>query len=216
MSTDPDQIRREIEQTRSSLSDDVDALAYKASPRRMVNDRKRRVGDAVRNVRDTVMGTAHDVAQRGGNAASTVGDKASSVASTVSDGASSATSSVADAVQEAPAAIRRRTEGNPLAAGLVAFGLGWLVSSLLPASEKEQRAAGAVKQKVTEHADTLKSEAGDVVQEARANLAGPARDAVDSVRSTAQDATATLKEEGRSAADDVKVRATEARDEVRG
>lgn len=32
MSTDPDQIRREIEATRSSLSSDVDALAYKVSP----------------------------------------------------------------------------------------------------------------------------------------------------------------------------------------
>ncbi|GIF53784.1 uncharacterized protein DUF3618 [Asanoa ferruginea] len=193
MSTDPDQIRREIEQTRSSLSEDVDALAYKASPRRMVNDRKRRAGDALRNVRHSVMGTASDVADRGGSAASTV----------------------TDAVHDAPAAIRRKAQGNPLAAGIVAFGLGWLVSSMLPASEREQRAAGALKDKVADHADTLKAEAKDLVDEAKTNLEGPAHDAVDSVRSTAQDATATVKDEGRSAASDVRVRAEEARDEVR-
>jgi gas vesicle protein len=215
MSTDPDQIRREIEQTRSSLSGDVDALAYKASPRRMVNDRTRRVGDAFRNVRDSVMGSATDVADRGGSATSAVGDKVSSVASTVSEHTSSAASTVADTMRDAPAALRRKTQGNPLAAGVVVFGLGWLVSSLLPASEREQRAAGAVKHKVADHADTLKAEAKDLVDEAKANLEGPAHEAVDSVRSTAQDAAATVKDEGRSAASDVKVRTDEARDEIR-
>jgi hypothetical protein len=215
MSTDPDQIRREIEYTRSSLSGDVDALASKASPRRMVNDRKRRVGETFRNVRDTVMGTPHDATERSEHAASTIGDKTSSVAATVSDNASSAASSAASAVQETPAAIRRQTEGNPLAAGLVAFGLGWLASSLLPASEKERRAAGAVKEMVAEHADTLKAEAKDLAQEAKDNLGGPAHEAVDSVRSSVRNASATVKDEGRSAADDVKVRAGEARDEIR-
>ncbi len=37
------------------------------------------------------------------------------------------------------AARRRRAGGNPLAAGVIAFGAGWLVSSLLP---RHRRAAG--------------------------------------------------------------------------
>ena len=61
MSTDPDQIRREIEATRNSLSSDVDALAYKVSPGRIVDDRKQRARNALQNVRDKVMGTASDL-----------------------------------------------------------------------------------------------------------------------------------------------------------
>ncbi|MFC4093158.1 MULTISPECIES: DUF3618 domain-containing protein [Micromonospora] len=39
MCNDPEQIRQEIETTRMELSTDVDALTYKASPRRMATDR---------------------------------------------------------------------------------------------------------------------------------------------------------------------------------
>jgi gas vesicle protein len=80
MSTDPDQIRREIEATRSSLSTDVDALAYKVSPSRIVDDRKQRARNALQNVRDKVMGSASDLGHGTGHAAHSVGDHASSAA----------------------------------------------------------------------------------------------------------------------------------------
>jgi hypothetical protein len=47
----------------------------------------------------------------------------------------SAASSVADAASSAPDMARRQTRGNPLAAGLIALGVGWLASSLLPLTE---------------------------------------------------------------------------------
>ena len=81
-----------------------------------------------------VQQAASGAAGTASSAASSVSDAASSAASTVSDAASSA----AAAVQDAPQVARRQAQGNPLAAGLIAFGAGWLVSSLAPASRAEQ------------------------------------------------------------------------------
>ena len=117
---------------------------------------------------DRVSGTAS-------SAASSVQDAASSAAGTVQDAASTA----ADAVQEAPQAIRRQTRGNPLAAGLIAFGAGWLVSSLLPASRREQELADQAKQVAQEKVQpVLQQVAGEVGD----NLREPAQQAAESVK----------------------------------
>ncbi|MGC4821932.1 DUF3618 domain-containing protein [Micromonospora sp. DT63] len=203
MSTDPDQIRREIEATRNSLSSDVDALAYKVSPSRIVDDRKQRARSALQNVRDKVMGTASDLGHGTGHAAHSVGDRASSAASSVSDAAHSA-----------PRVIRQKSQGNPLAAGLIAFGVGWLASSLIPASRREQQAAAQVKDKVSEHSGAVKEKLGEVASELKDELREPAQHAAESVRSTAQDAVHAVKDDGRSAAQDVKDQAQQARQQV--
>ncbi|MEU4775596.1 DUF3618 domain-containing protein [Micromonospora sp. NPDC023644] len=226
MSTDPDQIRREIEATRSNLSSDVDALAYKVSPARIVDDRKQRARNALQNVRDKVMGTASDLGHStkhgahvaGGHAssaASTVSDKAHSAASTVSDKAHSAASTVGDAAQRAPQVIRQKSEGNPLAAGLIAFGVGWLASSLIPATRREQQVASQVKEKAGEHAGVVKEKLGEVANELKEELREPAQHATQSVRSTAQDAVHAVKDDTRSAAYDVKDQAQQSREQVR-
>ncbi|MGC4874665.1 DUF3618 domain-containing protein [Micromonospora sp. DT43] len=214
MSTDPDQIRREIEATRNSLSSDVDALAYKVSPSRIVDDRKQRARSALQNVRDKVMGTASDLGHGTGHAAHSVGDRASSAASSVSDAAHSAASSVGDAAHSAPRVIRQKSQGNPLAAGLIAFGVGWLASSLIPASRREQQAAAQVKDKVGEHSGVVKEKLGEVASELKDELRGPAQHAAESVKSTAQDAVHAVKDDGRSAAQDVKDQAQQARQQV--
>ncbi|MEV4122685.1 DUF3618 domain-containing protein [Micromonospora sp. NPDC049645] len=200
MSTDPDQIRREIEATRNSLSSDVDALAYKVSPSRIVDDRKQRARSALQNVRDKVMGTASDLGHGTGHAAHSVGDRASSAASSVSDAAHSAAATVNDAAHSAPRVIRQKSQGNPLAAGLIAFGVGWLASSLIPASRREQQAATQVKAKVSEHSGAVKEKLGEVASELRE----PVQQAAESVRSTAQDAVHAVKDDTKSAANDVK------------
>ncbi|WP_433535287.1 DUF3618 domain-containing protein [Micromonospora sp. CA-249363] len=214
MSTDPDQIRREIEATRNSLSSDVDALAYKVSPSRIVDDRKQRARSALQNVRDKVMGTASDLGHGTGHAAHSVGDRASSAASSVSDAAHSAASSVSDAAHSAPRVIRQKSQGNPLAAGLIAFGVGWLASSLIPASRREQQAAAQVKEKVGEHSAVVKEKLGEVASELKDELREPAQHAADSVKATAQDAVHAVKDDGRSAAQDVKDQAQQARQQV--
>ncbi|MEV6706020.1 DUF3618 domain-containing protein [Micromonospora wenchangensis] len=204
MSTDPDQIRREIEATRNSLSSDVDALAYKVSPGRIVDDRKQRARNALQNVRDRVMGTASDLGHGTSHAAHSVGDRAAAAASTVGD-----------AAQRTPQVIRQKSEGNPIAAGLIAFGVGMLVSSLIPASRREQELAAQVREKAGEHGGAVKEKLGAVAGELTEELREPARQATESLRGTAQEAVHAVRDDTRSAAQDVKDSAQQSREQVR-
>jgi hypothetical protein len=218
--SDPEQIRREIERTQAALSQDVDALTDKVTPGKIVERRVDRARDAATRLKEKVMGsdpdgsggygaggvrsaasqTADRVSGTASSAASSVQGAAASAAGTVQDAASTA----ADAVQQAPQAIRRQTRGNPLAAGLIAFGAGWLVSSMLPASRREQELADQAKQvaqeKVQPVLQQVASEVGD-------NLREPAQQAAESVKATAQDAKDTVADESRSAAQDASGRA---------
>jgi gas vesicle protein len=125
-----------------------------------------------------------------------------------------AAQNVAGAVQQAPQTITRQAQGNPLAAGVIAFGVGWLVSSLLPASQREQQLAQQAEQAVREHKDTLLEPAKQAAQEVGENLKPAAQQAVQEVKSTAQDAAQTVKEEGQSAAQDVQGQAQQSRESV--
>ena len=211
-SSDPEQIRREIERTQAALSQDVDALTEKVTPGKIVERRVDRARDAATRLKETVMGSTQEYGHHaaGGvqSAASSVQGAAASAAGTVQDAASTA----AGAVQQAPQAIRRQTRGNPLAAGLIAFGAGWLVSSLLPATRREQELADQAKQvaqeKVQPVVQQVASEVGDTRRE-------PAQQAVQSVKATAQDAKDTVADESRSAAQDVQGRAQDAAGTVR-
>jgi gas vesicle protein len=241
--SDPDQIRREIERTQANLSFDVDALAEKVTPSKIVERRVSRARNTAARWKDKVMGSnpisgsggftgaqradgggvreglqgaADTVSDRASTAATTVSDRASSAATTVSDRASSAATTVSDAVQEAPHAARRQTQGNPLAAGLIAFGAGWLVSSLLPATRREQQLAGQAKDVAQETAQAVAPSVRQVAEEVKENLREPAQQAVESVKSTATDAGQTVADESKAAAGHVQDRAQDAASTVRG
>jgi hypothetical protein len=226
MSTDPDQIRSEIDQTQRDLSADVDALTEKLSPPRIVERRVQRTREAMTNVKDKIMGSTSDAYQTAGSVTSGAGDsvsaRASSARDTAADAASSArgtaadaASSAADTVRSTPDAIRRRTTGNPLAAGLVAFGAGWLLSSLLPASQPEQQVATQVKDFATEQGRPVAQQLSQAGQEAAQELKESAQQRAESVKQTAADATSTVKGEAQSAAADVKDQAQESTGRVR-
>jgi hypothetical protein len=227
-SDDPDQIRREIERTQAHLSTDVDALTEKVTPSRIVARRVDRAKAAGRRLTDRVMGSddtrsgyhydpANPYGVHSGPPRHALSDTASSAASSVSDAASSAAGAVSDtassaaaAVQEAPQALRRQTRGNPLAAGLIAFGAGWLVSSLLPASRQEQQLAQQATEKAAEVGRPLADKARDAAMEVKDNLQEPAQEAVASVKDTATDAGRTVVDEGKSAAQDAQANTREA------
>src|SRR5215218_5037338 len=163
-SSDPDVIRRQIEDTRRELSYDVDALNEKVNPARVMDRRVTAAKGRMTNLKEKVMGTAHDTRSQAhgmaSNAAGSVQGTASNVAGSVQGAASSAAGSVqsaastaVDTVQQAPDTIVRQTQGNPLAAGMIAFGVGWLVSSLLPATQREQELAQQAESAVREHKD---------------------------------------------------------------
>jgi hypothetical protein len=205
-SSDPEQIREEIELTRASLSQDVNALADSVKPGNVAKRQADRLRTRAGSLKDRVMGATPDVGSSASGARDTAQDKASAVA----DKASTMTSQASSAAQQAPDVIRARTEGNPLAAGVIAFGVGWLVSSLLPATRVEEQAT----QKVKENAAPLTEAVTDSAKQAVQNLKEPAREAAESVKQSATDAAGTVKEESRSAASDVRDQAQDARDTV--
>lgn len=177
----PEEIRLEIERTRAELASDVDTLHQKVSPSAIAQRRAEAVKGRLSTVKDKVMGSTHSV----------------------TDSASSAGSGMADSARHAPQAVRAQAQGNPLAAGVIAFGAGWLVSSLLPSSEKEKQATMQAKDKVSEHSDTLTAPLKDAAMSAKENLQPHAKHAAESVKSTATDAAANVKGEAQSAKDSV-------------
>ncbi len=179
-----EQLTRDIEARRAELSRDLDALTDKVSPAQMVERRKAATRTRFRSMRNRVMGSAHDTRQ------------------SVSSAGSSATGSVTGGAQSAVDTIEQKTEGNPLAAGLIAFGAGWLVSSVLPASEREAQAAQQLVERAKESA--VLEEAKAVGQEMGQSLKESATEAAEQVKSTAQDSAETVKQEGQSSAETVK------------
>jgi ElaB/YqjD/DUF883 family membrane-anchored ribosome-binding protein len=211
-SNDPDEIRADIERTRATLSNDVDDLAESVKPKSVAQRQVDKVKDAAGSLKDRVMGSDDD-----DYSSSTVGDKASAAKDAVADRAYAARDTVsekasdaADAVREAPTTLKRKTQGNPLAAGVIAFGLGMLVSSLIPSSEKERRAVSQLQ----DNLEPVKQKATEVAQDVGENLRPAAQEAAQSVKSTAQEGVENVKQEGQSAAQDVKGQARDSKDTV--
>jgi hypothetical protein len=213
-SSDPDVIRRQIEDTRRELSYDVDALNEKVNPTRVMDRRVSAAKGRVGRMKDRVMGSAQDTRYSAQGMASSAQGRASDMASNAAGSVQDVASSAASAVQQAPETVIRQAQGNPLAAGLIAFGVGWLVSSLLPVSEKETQLAQQAESTVREHKDTLLEPAKQAAQEMGEQLKPAAQQAVEEVKSTAQDAAATVKDEGQSAAQDVKGQAQQSKETV--
>jgi len=211
MAEEPDRLRQDIENTRASLTRDVDLLAEKTSPKKVAQRRWTAV-------KEKVMGSSDQARHAAGDTTSTVQDKASSAMGTVQDKASSAMGTVqdkasqlgdkagstvqdaADTVKGAPRAVTRQTQGNPLAAGIIAFGVGMLAATLIPVTDAERRAGQQIRENSSELTDRVK----DVAQEMKDDVAGTVQEAAGQVKQTAQDAAQTTKEQARSSAQDAK------------
>lgn len=196
MSENPDAIRADIEETRRRLGSNVDAVADKVTPSHIVQRQTDKVKDAVSGVKDKVMGAADSMT-----------DKVQAGTGSATDGVSRAGSAVGDAPQK----LTAKAQGNPIAAGLIAFGAGLLAASLIPASEKERIAADNIKTA----AEPLTTQVADTAKEMAQGLKEPAQEAVENVKATATEAAQNVKQEGQGAADDVKGRAAGAQDNVR-
>lgn len=190
---DPDAIRADIERTREELSRDVNALGESVSPGHIAHRQADKVKGRAAAMRDRVMGTASDA-----------GDRASGMAHGVGDAAS-----------QAGHTMERKTQGNPLAAGLIALGAGWLVGSLLPASQKERELSQAIKDKAEPVIEEAQSVAKDVASESAEHLKAPAQEAAQAVKETAKSAAEDVKQEGQQAASDVRGSASQSADTVR-
>jgi len=218
MGQDPESLRQDIERTRLDVGRDVDALGEKLSPQAVIQRRARRTRTAVTNLRYRVMGTARhsadSVQERTSGTFSEVSDAASGATSRVSDTVSSAASTVEDVARRAPDTVRQRTEGNPLAAGLVAFGAGWLASSFVPPTSAEQQAAGRIRETAQEYAAPVKDQARQVAREVADELREPAKEAAEAVRSKATEGAQSVADHGKQAGSDVAGEARQAGSQV--
>lgn len=195
MSENPDDIRADIEATRARLGSNVDAVADKVTPSHIVQRQSDKVKDAVFGVKEKVMGAADHAA---GNVHSATGSGGAHLGNAGS------------AIGDAPTQVKTKTQGNPLAAGLIAFGAGLLVSSLIPASQKEREAADALKNA----AEPLTAELTEAAKNVAEGLREPAQAVMENVKATAGDAAERVKAEGQGAVAEVKDTAADAKDHV--
>jgi gas vesicle protein len=187
----PEEIRAELRQTRGEMDQTLDQLEYKVSPSRIRERQQRRWNDRWQRTREAVMGRVQSD----------------------SDGPSTSdrVQQAGDSVREAPDQALEQTRGNPLAAGLIAFGAGALLGSLLPPSEPEQEAAQTLRDRYEEDA---RQQAQRVAQEAKQELQPAAQQAAEDVKQTAQDAAQTTKQDAQQSAEQVRQEGERSRDRV--
>jgi hypothetical protein len=180
------EINRDIARTRANLGQNLDELGEKVSPSQVMTRQKQAARNRIVGVKEKVMGSAS-------NAGSAVGDSASGALHGVSDSASGAVQT-----------IQGKAEGNPLAAGVVAFGFGMLLSSLIPTSRLEQRVAQQGLDAAKEHGQPLMDEARSMAGDMGEQLKETAATGAEEVKTSAQASAQHLKDEGRDSAQQVK------------
>ncbi len=173
MSDDPDVIRANIEVTRAELGGDVDALADKVTPSKIADRQMNKVRGAFTSVKEKFMGSDDEYDGH----------------RSVTEAAGDTLEDARDATMDAGRTVVRKAQGNPMAVGLIAFGVGLLTASLIPPSDAERKLAASAKDAAQPVIDEV-SQAG---QEAAQHLKQPAQDAVQAVKETAQDSAENVK-----------------------
>jgi len=182
-----DELRREIAGQRDDIGRDLTAIGDRLSPGRVADRSKERARQRVTSWRDRVMGPAQQVKTSIGSAGQGTGDR-------IGDQAGSAVQAATD-----------RIEGSPIAVGLVAFGIGFIAGSALPASRPERQLAQSIEPQVEQLA---------------AQVSGAAREVVEEAAPAVQDELGSAREEAAAAAgnvvDSAKDEAAAARQDVQG
>lgn len=203
MGASPDQLRENADITRGNLSRDMNALANRVSPSAIAARRRAAMRGRVSNMRDAVMGTTQ-------HAIGSARQMGQSVADSMSTTSGNVAGAIGNTASETPDFVTRKTQGSPLAAGVVAFGVGMVVSALLPSSEAEQQAATRLKESAEPALGQARAQAQGAVQEVAGNLKGAAQGAVEQVKSAAADAGARTTDAAKSAAAEVGAHAKDA------
>lgn len=214
-SNDPDRIRAEIDQNRRDLSRNIDTLGEQVQPstmaRRQGNKISESIHDGIDSVKERIMGSDDDYDGYYGDDRSRT-DEMRDRAQGVADDARGYAHDAQRAVQNAPRQARRKTQGNPLAAGLIALGAGWLLGSLLPSSTVERRVATDLK----DRAEPLIEDVKGAAQEMGENLKPQAEQAAAHLKESATESAQNVKGQAQGAAQDVQGSAKQAKDDVQG
>ncbi|MFD6419332.1 DUF3618 domain-containing protein [Streptomyces sp. NPDC060194] len=202
MGTQPDELRTDVETTRAQLAQNVDRLADRVAPGRVARRKTDAAQRRLTGIKERVMGSAHSTGHDTKHAVSRTTDQ---IGGTAKDAAGRVTQTA----QDTPDAVKRRTQGSPLAAGLIAFGAGMLAAAVLPATEAEER----VGEQLRDHSDQLvqpvKETAQQTARELKEGMREPVQEHVGAVREHAQEAAGTTKEHAGSAGQDTTARLKE-------
>lgn len=172
--------RREIQTTRSDMGRTLERIEDRVQPANVKERQAQRLRGRWQRTKQSVMG----------------GDGPST-----RDRLSGTTDDARQAVQQAPDRLEESTRGNPLAAGLIAVGVGALAGSLLPVSPQERRAAGQLRSELQE---PVKSELQRAGQDVGETLRDDAKQAAEEVQSSAQEATERTKDDAQRSTERVK------------
>ena len=190
MGQSPEELKDNIETTRGELGETLDAIGDRVSPGRAIERRKNRVRAGVMALRDRVIGTAQG---------------------TVDSGKEHLTSTVAT-VRDTPEAGLQQTQGHPMVAGALAFGIGFLIAAVIPKTEAEEHAAPRLAAKVEPLKEELTTAGQQVVQQ----LKEPAQQAAGELKETAAAGAQQLKDQTRQGADETVSAGREAAEDLRG
>ncbi|MFY1691912.1 DUF3618 domain-containing protein [Plantactinospora sp. WMMB782] len=218
MSTDPGSIRADADRTQDRLGENLNALGDRMNPRSMAHQQAGRARGAWQRLRESVMGRTEHTRQEMTGTMSQAREGAQHARGGMRQAGEMSRAGLSSAghrAQELGQQTRQVSEGHPLAAGLVAFGLGVLASALLPAGPAERRMVGRLRDEVTEHSGALKQQASGMAQQARQNLREPAQHAVESVRSRAGQHAGEMRDQARSSAEELRGQTRETMGEVR-
>ena len=209
MAEDTEQLRAEIDQQRAAISEHRRPDREPGEPE---PDRRPPPGPRPPHAdgwKDTVLG--NDEPDYPGHRSSSEALGYESAAATTArrrrrrlEAARDRASSAMETVSGVPETARRQTQGNPVVAGAVALGVGWLIGSLMPQSEKERELARKVEPQLAEVASTVKAEG----QQMASDLQEPAQDAVEQIKEAGREATTEVKDSGAAAAQSVKEHAS--------
>lgn len=193
MGQSTEQLRREIEATRNGLGDTLEAIGDRVSPSRVVQRRKNRVTGALRDARDRVMGVGADTRHA-------IADGTHSVTASVKNGVADTAESAVESVRDMPHMATAQTQGSPITAGAIAFGVGFIAAAVFPSTRAEQTMASSI----AEHVDPLKAEVSTVAHELIDHLKEPAMEAVGAVKDTAAEGAGLVQEIAKDAVDETK------------
>jgi len=164
MGQDPSDIRAEIEETRSRVGNEVDALSYKTDvPARVgdyVDDKKQAVKDKVTGVKDAITGTTADAAR--------------ATSDVLPDG-------------EQIGRLKDTAERNPLGLVIGGAAVGFVAGLLIPSTRLEDKQMGEISDKVI---DAAKETATDALESGKQI----AHEAADTAKEQGQELASTLQE----------------------
>jgi ElaB/YqjD/DUF883 family membrane-anchored ribosome-binding protein len=158
-------------------------------------------GDRAHPLADSVRDRASTAADAGRHAVEQVGEQAREVAG-----------DVADTVRHGPEVVGRQTQGNPVAAGLIAFGVGLLGASLIPATDLERRAGQRLAEHGGELVDPVRRPLAESARQLKDDLGGSMSDAAQQVKQRAAQGAQATAEQTRSS---TQATVDETRDAVR-